>query len=255
VLNKSLVLVVGAGASHDVYGLPLGGTLAKKMAQDTDFYWDSYTRRPARGDPNLFEDLLWRAFSADQSALNQHTAAAQELSSALSSTISVDDALVQVSDNPLAVKIGKACIMRAILTAERESALKIDTSTGRPDPTAGRDGWIEQIFSMAITGFRLSEIKHAFERITFINFNYDRCIEHYIYWALVRLRISEEDAKQTIQSLNVIRPYGSLGSIFAGRNFCLSEAALPGIFSTSAIASVLSRRHHSCTMRIVCTPL
>jgi hypothetical protein len=34
--RKPVVLVVGAGASFDKYGLPLGGTLAKSIADDAD---------------------------------------------------------------------------------------------------------------------------------------------------------------------------------------------------------------------------
>ena len=150
--NRPIVLVVGAGASHDVYGLPLGGQLASTIAKDTNFFWEL--------------QVFLRNFGSDNDLLQQYSHAAQKLSAAISSTISIDDALFQPSEFPVCVEIGKMCIMRYILAAERNSAIKIDTSLGTPTPNAGREGWIEQIFSMAITGYKLSQIKKAFENIT-----------------------------------------------------------------------------------------
>jgi hypothetical protein len=49
--------------------------------------------------------------------------------------------------------------------------------------------------------------------LTFINFNYDRCLEHYLFWSLVRLGVREIDASQIINDLAIIRPYGTIGSI------------------------------------------
>ncbi|MDF0581268.1 hypothetical protein [Bradyrhizobium yuanmingense] len=222
--NQPIVLVVGAGASFDVYGLPLGGRLASTIAADTDFFWDSYhdLAGPSRGSSDLFNSVFRRKFPAQNGRLQEYVTAAQMLSAAISSTISIDDALYQLSDFPKCVEVGKMCIMRYILAAERKSTIKIDPDTGTIDPKAGREGWIEQIFSMAITGYKLKDIKHAFERITFVNFNYDRCIEHYLYHALQRIGISTEDAGGIVSKLNIIRPYGGLGSIVPGQKDHLS---------------------------------
>jgi hypothetical protein len=224
--NRQVVFVVGAGASFDKYGLPLGGQLASGIANDTNFLFEHIVNRPVRGDADLFDSAIYRKFSHDRATLDRYTDAGHKLSAALGSTISVDDALYQLSDYLEAVLLGKICIMRSILKAERDSTLKWDT-TGQPPPDAGKDGWIEQIFSMAITGFKFSDIKHAFKRITFINFNYDRCIEHYIFWSLQRLGLSSDDASETVQNLNIIRPYGTLGSVVPGTPSFLAFGAPP----------------------------
>ena len=117
--------------------------------------------------------------------------------------------------------------MRSILKAERESSLKFEVAHGEPSPDVGKDGWIEQILRMAITGVKHSEIKHAFKNITFINFNYDRCTEQYLFWSLHRLGLSTEDASETIETLNVIRPYGTLGSILPRTPTFLKSGAAP----------------------------
>lgn len=225
--NKQVVLVVGAGASHDKYGLPLGGQLASGIASDTNFYFEHIVNRPTRGDADLFDEVIYSKFGHDRAKLDLYTAAGHRLSAALGSTISVDDALYQLSDYPEAVQLGKICIMRSILKAERNSNLKLQYERGQPKLDSGRDGWIEQLFSIAITGFKLSEIKYAFKRVTFINFNYDRCIEHYLFWSLQRLGLTVDDASETIQNLNIIRPYGTLGSILDGTPSFLQFGAVP----------------------------
>ena len=123
--NRQVVLVVGAGASHDKYGLPLGGQLASGIANDTNFYFEHIVNRPTRGDAVLFDEVIYRKFSHDRARLDLYTDAGHKLSAALGSTISVDDALDQLSDYPEAVQLGKICVMRSILKAERESVLKI----------------------------------------------------------------------------------------------------------------------------------
>ncbi|OSI68886.1 hypothetical protein [Bradyrhizobium canariense] len=211
--NKPLVIVVGAGASHDVYGLPLGGTLAEKIAGDTDFMFAHYVNRPTRGDADLFEHVIYRKFHGDRSKLDLYTSAGHKLAAAIGSAVSVDDALYQLSDFPEAVELGKACIMRRILAAEAASDLKIKPDRGEPSPTAGRDGWIEQLFSLAIANHRLADIPNAFKRLTIINFNYDRCIEHYLFWSLRRIGVPTDEAASTVAGLNILRPYGTLGSV------------------------------------------
>jgi len=65
---------------------------------------------------------------------------------------------------------------------------------------------------MAIANLRQSEIHTAFDNVTFVNFNYDRCIEHYIYWSFQRLGLNEAESARIVASLKMIRPYGGLGT-------------------------------------------
>jgi hypothetical protein len=91
--NKNIVLVVGAGASFDKYGLPLGGQLASSIANDTNFEFGPYVNRPTRGDADLFDSVIYRNFSHDRAKLDLYTDAGHKLTAAIGSTISVDDAL------------------------------------------------------------------------------------------------------------------------------------------------------------------
>jgi hypothetical protein len=214
--SKPTMFIVGAGASFD-YRMPLGADLVAGTAAATDFWWEHHVSHlPSRGDQALFENLQRRC-GGDKNKINLYVRSGQMLASSLSSAVSIDDALYQLSEFPEVVELGKVCISRTILEAESKSALKISADVGHLPSGAGKDGWIEQMFSMAITGLKQNEFrKKAFAQVTFINFNYDRCIEHYIFWALQRQGIPASEAEATVAELNMIRPYGSLGSVIQG---------------------------------------
>jgi hypothetical protein len=208
--RRPVVFIIGAGASAD-YGMPLGGTLAAAIAADANFYFERSAL--TRGDAGLLELLRSKC---DRDTADRYFEAGRRLAAAISSCVSVDDALYLLSEFPEAVQLGKICIVRSILQAEHNSTLKLWPETGQMRPDAGRDGWIEQMFSMAITNYKLGELQHAFDNVTFINFNYDRCLAHYVYWSLQRVGLTEEDAKTIVGGLSIIRPYGTLGSILPG---------------------------------------
>jgi len=207
--KKPVVFIIGAGASAD-YGMPLGGQLASSVAADVDFHFPDNFGPIERGDAALFQHLQTH-FPRDQ--LQRFLFAGRQLAATISSAASVDDALYQLSDYPEAIMLGKVGVVRSIARAERNSELKIIPETRRMRERAGMDGWIEQMFSMAISGYKLAELHRAFENVTFVNFNYDRCLEHYIGNSLQRVGVFERDAENIVDGLNIIRPYGTLGSI------------------------------------------
>ena len=138
--NHPVVIVVGAGASFDTYGLPLGTTLAAKIAEDTDFVFEHYSHRPTKGDADFFERNIWAKFNSNRDKPNLYTQAGQRLAAAISSTVSIDDALHQLSEFPEAIEIGKMCIIRSILKAEGKSELRNQAERQRPTADAGRNG-------------------------------------------------------------------------------------------------------------------
>ncbi|WP_441229415.1 hypothetical protein AB7828_03555 [Tardiphaga sp. 215_C5_N2_1] len=211
--KQRTVLVIGAGAGVE-YDMPLGSALVTSTAKDVRFRFDPMRggNEPISGNYDLYR-VLYRRYKDDRDQLNKYTVAGNALASVLSSAVSIDDALYQLSETPEAVTLGKMSIVRLILKAEADSTIRLSERYAKPDDTAGRDGWIEQIFSMAISGVKQSEIELAFDKVTFVNFNYDRCVEHYIYWALQRIGIEELRAADIVRSLKIIRPYGGIGSV------------------------------------------
>jgi hypothetical protein len=207
VFKKPVVFIVGAGANVD-YRMPLGGQLASSIAEAVNFHIEGGALK--KGDAALYAHL--RDYFA-QDRVRKLFLVGRQLAATLSSAASIDDALYQLSDNPEAVLLGKVSIVRAIAKAEANSELKLMRDTGCMEAGAGMNGWIEQVFSMAISECRQADYSKAFENITFVNFNYDRCIEHYLVNALQRVGINENDAENIVGNLHIIRPYGTLGSI------------------------------------------
>ena len=125
---------------------------------------------------------------------------------------SIDEALHWLSSShPEAVALGKAAIVREILAAERTSLL---FNKDDPDNALYVESWMSSFLQMAVAALKKEEIKSAFSKVTIINFNYDRLIEHFIYSALrTRLRVTEGEAIQAISSLRIIRPYGKVGGL------------------------------------------
>jgi hypothetical protein len=65
-----------------------------------------------------------------------------------------------------------------------------------------------------IDGCTEDELDERFSAISLIVFNYDRCIEHYLFYALRNYyRISEQRAVELIGRICIFHPYGSVGDL------------------------------------------
>lgn len=205
--NKPTVIVVGAGASFE-YGFPLGAILKDQVAKAAQFRFE-HGHRLTMGSAELLNHIRHHV-SGDISRQNIYTKAGNMLAQAIPSFISIDEALHFVSSSREAVEIGKIAIIENILNAERKSSLRFDPRTGRS--SLPHDGWLSELFSMAVAGLQREDLVDAFKNITFINFNYDRVIEQYLYFALQeRTSADAELAEDIVGGLNMLRPYGSIG--------------------------------------------
>jgi hypothetical protein len=227
--KQHTVIVIGAGAGVE-YGMPLGSKLVTDIADAVRFRFDRYNGSdPNSGDYELFQ-MIYRQLGGNREEVNKFTVAGNALASVLSSANSIDDALYQLGETPEAVTLGKMCIMRSILKAEGASTIRLSERTAKPAHESGRDGWVEQIFSMAISGLKQSQMEFAFDKLTFVNFNYDRCLEHYVYWALRRIGLEEDRSVDIVRDLKIIRPYGGLGSILSTENDFVAYGGATDLF-------------------------
>lgn len=205
--RQKVVFVIGAGASYE-YKLPLGSELKDRIAAAVRFRFE-YGDRLVGGDPNL-RDHIRRHVNGDRARSDDYTRAANLLASAIPTFVSVDEALHYVSGTAEAVEVGKIAIIDQILAAERGSKLAFDRNNGRVQ--VPHDGWLAEMLSIAAAGLKRDELSTVFDHVTFVNFNYDRVIEQYLYWALQEsLSASAEEAAGIVSRLNILRPYGSIG--------------------------------------------
>jgi hypothetical protein len=208
--NRSTVIVVGAGASAE-FGLPTGDALKQKIAKGLKFRFDF--SRQVSGDDVLL-GVLKRHAENDLDVLNGFTRAGNELSETIETFPSIDEALFWWRDRREIIDLGKLAIAHYILAAERSSSLALDPAGNLVDVARSIDSWLGQFLSLALAASHRGEAASVFKNITFINFNYDRTIEQFIFWALcARAGLDQNSAAEVVSSLNVIRPYGSLGKL------------------------------------------
>jgi hypothetical protein len=204
--QKKTVFVVGAGASRE-FGMPTGddlkGDIVNLLSQQSAV---------KNGEPYTeFRAVLMNAVGPEWHHLQ---APGFGLAAALPSFVSIDEAIHYFGADDKAVRIGKLAIAFMLLKYERGSSAARSDRTGLADPSRCVETWLAELLSMALSFAKRETVKDAFANIYFINFNYDRVIEQYLYAALQSIAgLPQDEAAAIVANLNVIRPYGSLGPL------------------------------------------
>jgi hypothetical protein len=141
---------------------------------------------------------------------------------------SIDDLISEWKDKPLVGKVAKVAIAYSLLAAERASQLLIPTSerSGLPDVGVMADrleglkaSWLGIAHQRLNPGAPRRMVEEVFTDLAFINFNYDRCIEQYLYAAFCTSgRADEVQARLAVQNIPITHVYGSLGPLIGGRD-------------------------------------
>ncbi len=212
--KRKTVLVVGAGASHE-YGLPVGNDLKIRIAQTVGSLNDPI---PSGRNPSNF---FWAVQDANVD-VQQYTLAARHMKGGVMHASSIDRYLRVHDKDQYVQKLGKLAIVDRILAAERGSSLMLDTEgqLNLPDISAkvriqyggAKPDWLGELFISLQEDVTRDTIAEMFNNLTIVSFNYDRCIEHYIFHALRSFaNIGEGQAAEAMTNLTVIHPYGSVG--------------------------------------------
>ncbi len=214
--GKSLVLVLGAGASKEV-GLPLGGELTKQIASVLSF------RERENGDSDLANLRIRQALSqlvqvpqGQPQDMNLLMRACGVIKDAMPLARSIDNFIdCHRSDKQIAI-CGKLAIASCILEAERMSGLMVDRSNIYNTILfeSLESSWFTAFFNLLTDRCDKNEVADNFRRVAIISFNYDRCIEHFLHAALQRLyRESPEWATEVMKALDIYHPYGRVGAL------------------------------------------
>lgn len=213
--KKTLTLIVGAGASFEA-GLPLGSDLRTKIANILDIRYDFYDRQS--GDALIDEAFrrLVRQPDGRNGDINKHLHASWRIRDAMPQAISIDNFIDAHRDDELISLVGKLAIVRSILMAESASRLSVDERQENPKIkfSAVQETWFNAFFQLLTENCRLGDLKARFSNVAIICFNYDRCIEHYLFHSLKNYYgISDQDAADTIANLEIYHPYGMVGAL------------------------------------------
>lgn len=211
-MTKQTLLVVGAGASAEV-GLPTGNQLKATIAGLLSFD----TRMGGRsGDDHIRHALSESAQrDGDMNQFGKYLSAAKMISDAMNLAKSIDHYIYSHQGHKFIERAGKLAIAKAILDAERESDIFVDDRNlcNAIDLDKLKDTWYVK-FARLILSCRLSELEEQLTYVKFIIFNYDRCVEQFLVWAIrIYHGISEERAAEFVNKIEMFHPYGTVGRL------------------------------------------
>jgi hypothetical protein len=207
--RKSLVLVVGAGASHEVK-LPLGAELKMRIGELLDIRFEF---SQISGDELIAQSFRRVSQSADITPL---VTASWRIRDAVPQAISIDNFIDAHRSDRLIAQCGKLAIVRSILQAESGSSLFIGSSTNasRLDFHSLESTWYNAFFQTLTENCQFEELPQRFSQVAVICFNYDRCIQHYLHNALQNYYgRAPEEAATALRHLEFHHPYGVVGSL------------------------------------------
>ncbi len=172
--------------------------------------------RLASGDREIVSTLrtLTAQNGGESGDIGAHLNAAWRIRDNMSLAPSIDNFLDTHRDDTALVEFGKIAICHAIQTAEFQSRLFVgNRGDGNPIDFRSISGtWLEQLFKLLVAQRSFSDFLIALEQITFVSFNYDRCIHQFFYLAGTSyFNLNSEGQSKLLSTLRVIYPYGAIG--------------------------------------------
>lgn len=213
--NRKLTLVVGAGASKE-FGLPIGSELKQNIASLLDIRFDWNQQKS--GDYRIAEALRLAVrqpgeFNGD---INPHLKAAWRIRDAMPQAISIDNFIDNHQGDEKIELCGKLAIVKSILDAERSSTIYVNPRDPREGISFSRTAscWLNPFTKLLTENCRADQLEDRLKAVSFVIFNYDRCIEHYLYYAIQNYyKLSDSRAAELLSSVHFYHPYGVVGQL------------------------------------------
>lgn len=213
--RSKTVFILGAGASEEV-GLPIGNDLKKKIAQKIDIRFD-YVSTQISGDYQIMQALREHTMLPNRQLgnPNPYLYAAWKLRDALPQAISIDNLLDAYRGDELSETCGKLGIISSILEAEKASTIYCNPTKQQKINFGSLDQtWFAGFVKILTENVPQRDVENIFDNVGILNFNYDRCIEHYLHESLQNYYDLEANAVSTlINRIQILHPYGSVGKL------------------------------------------
>jgi len=212
-LKQKTVFVIGAGASRE-YGLPVGADLANEISEKVDVRFERGGHQVS-GDVDLYSQVKMGGKG------KEYQQAGWVIRDGIILANSIDDFLHVHREDTFITSFGKAAIVKCILEAEARSSLKLIREI---NPNGAFEAllsfrscentWLVKLMRLLFRTTSKSDPAKVFDRCSFIIFNYDRCVEHFFAYALMRAyNIKFEEAAKIVSKANIVHPYGAVGEM------------------------------------------
>jgi len=128
---------------------------------------------------------------------------------------SIDNYIEAQQGTPHVEALGKLAIALRILQAERSTKLFFDGRQGeRPPLTELSRHWHASLCRYLFENVHWDGVGDVFDNVAFIVFNYDRCLEMFLFCALKDYyNLSDAQAGEVMTAVTIIHPYGSVGPL------------------------------------------
>lgn len=148
--------------------------------------------------------------------INPHLRAARRIRDAMPQAISIDNFIDNHQGDEKIELCGKLAIVKSILDAEKSSKIYVDPSNNRNGINYARTEacWLNPFTRLLTENCRADQLEERLKSVAFVIFNYDRCIEHYLYYALQNYyKLSETKVAELLNAVQFYHPYGSVGTL------------------------------------------
>lgn len=184
-INSKTALVLGAGSSV-AFGYPVGAALRQRIL---DLASPDYQSRAIRAGLYFPEKLL-----------NEFVVEFGE-----SQTYSIDKFLAR---RPEYAEIGKRAIATILLDCERRRSLFTGEGEYKDDL------WLRYLLNQ-LDADTWDQVDLS--KLSIITFNYDRSLEHFLLWSLMRSYGREQqEVIDKLRTMNIVHIYGTLGPVWPG---------------------------------------
>lgn len=207
------VFVLGAGASKEA-NLPTGAELRREIATALDFEVEFGETK--RGDSLIVNAIILQVQKTKPDDRGErYTHAARRIIAAMPQAESIDAYIDDHQGNREIEFCGKIAIVRSILAAERKSLLFVDKAKAEGLKYAPLEQtWFNGLWQVLKEGCRRPDLDARLASIAIVSFNYDRCIEHYLYHALQNYyHVDQGVAAELVSRIEILHPYGRIGSL------------------------------------------
>lgn len=199
---KKTVFVIGAGASKEA-NLPTGEELKDRIS--SRLYQNNK-------DDNISEDI-WGALhcSIGQGKIAPYITAAHHIAKHLPLASSIDNFIDTHKEDKKIAWCGKLAIVHSILAAEKNSRLYFQQISEDSNIAfqSIQKTWYIPFFRILTEGRNPKDLEKRLQQITLIIFNYDRCVEHFLFCAIKGYyNLPEVEVVEILKNLRIYHPYG-----------------------------------------------
>ena len=209
-----IVFVIGAGAGVDIE-MPTGAILSRTIRSLLPFDLSTDGELRFTGEEHLKRSLELLEGNLDERQGDEWIKAAEHISRNISLSRSIDNFVDSHKTNPITVQIAKLAIVAAIQAHEASCTMRPNKQSHRPfDPWPIARSWLTSLWQALTTNCDFEGFRHRLTRVSFINFNYDRCLEYLLLSSAQSFyRLNEAELKQVERGMRIIHPYGSVGEL------------------------------------------